>query len=36
MEILGEFDKELEKERKLYHNIFDLLNYEKITFNGIY
>ncbi|OXA65164.1 Cysteine and histidine-rich protein 1 [Folsomia candida] len=35
MEILGEFDKELEKERKLYHNIFDLLNYEKITFNDL-
>lgn len=35
MEILDVFDNEMEKEKKLYSNIFDLLNYEKITFNGI-
>ena len=34
MDIVREFDKTLEQERKLYSCIFDLLSYEKITFNG--
>ncbi len=34
MDILRLFDEDLEKEKKVYHNIFELLNYEKITFNG--
>lgn len=34
IEILRVFDQENEKEKKLYNNIFDLLSYENITFNG--
>jgi hypothetical protein len=36
MDILCDFDQEIEKEKKLYSNIFDLLSYEKINFNGIF
>jgi hypothetical protein len=34
MGILKDFDEKQDKEKKLYSNIFELLNYEKITFNG--
>lgn len=35
MEALQAIDVQLTEERKLFDNIFDLLGYEKITFNGI-
>jgi len=34
MEILRVVDQETELEKKLYSGIFELLSYEKITFNG--
>jgi len=34
MDILRGFDMENEKDKKMYNNIFDLLSYEKINFNG--
>lgn len=35
MDSLLAMDQEMTEEKKLYDNIFDLLGYEKITFNGI-
>lgn len=35
METLQILDQQLVEERHLYDNIFELLGYEKITFNGI-
>lgn len=36
MESLLAMDQALVEEKKLYENIFDLLGYEKITFNGAF
>lgn len=36
MEALREIDARTLEERRLYDNVFDLLSYEKITFNGLY
>lgn len=36
MEALQIIDQQVADERKLYENIFELLGYEKITFNGVY
>lgn len=34
MEALRDIDARSLEERRLYDNVFDLLSYEKITFNG--
>lgn len=34
MEALRDIDAQNLEERKLFDNVFDLLSYEKITFNG--
>lgn len=34
MEALKILDQQILEERRLYDNIFDLLGYEKIIFNG--
>lgn len=36
MEALRDIDARTLEERRLYDNVFDLLSYEKITFNGLY
>lgn len=36
MEALLDIDARTLEERRLYDNVFDLLSYEKITFNGLY
>jgi hypothetical protein len=36
MEALQIIDLKCEEEKRLYNCVFDLLSYEKITFNGIY
>jgi hypothetical protein len=35
MEALQIIDLKCEEEKRLYNCVFDLLSYEKITFNGI-
>lgn len=35
MEALQIIDQQSAEERKLFEHIFDLLDYEKITFNGM-
>ncbi|ODM96649.1 Cysteine and histidine-rich protein 1 [Orchesella cincta] len=35
MDILRVFDQDIEKEKKMYNSIFDLLSYENITFNDL-
>lgn len=34
MEALQDMDEKIMEERKLFDNVFELLSYEKITFNG--
>lgn len=34
METLLAMDHKLEQEKKIYDHIFDMLNYEKVIFNG--